>query len=530
MRRGFFVLLGAVVFLVYANCLFNRFVWDDEQVFVKNIFMTSPSYLGQLLTHNLVAGAGLISNLYRPLQSLTHFLDLHLWALNPAGHHLSNIIFHIGAALALFFLLCRLFPPQAAFWAAALFALHPLQSEAVAYVSGRADTLAILFLCLGLLSFEKRVWLAVFFAALSVLSKENMVLFPVFLFLFEYAAHRPIRLARHWPFWVLSGAYVIARLTILNFQNTLNFYQTPNELTLHFSSRVFTYFTTTAKGLMLWVWPLDLHHERSWPVFTLFSIPQVWVSCLVLTAFLSIAFLMRKKSRAVTVGIAWFFIATFPTSNLVFLINYIFCDHWFLAPGLGLALIAGAAIVYFESRAGRVTTLVCAALCVALALMTFRQNTFWRTPISLNSRIISFEPFSAKINSNLGMAYSDEGKTKEAIRYYKRAIEISDEYPQTHHNLGNTYLEAGREDEAIEEFQKAVAITPSFYQSWMQLGVLYFRQGKLEEAQQAFEKALKAFPYNPQAYLGLAAVQDRRGNLSEADSLRKMAQKVRIAP
>src|SRR3989338_2991325 len=160
-------------------------------------------------------------------------LDLRVGGPHPWGHHLSNLLFHIAAAATLWGVLGRLFPLVPATVAAGLFCLHPLQSEAVAYVSGRGDTLGILFLCLGLLTHRRHVWLALSFAGLAILSKESLVLFPVFLALYDRMTAQPITWKQHWPFWLLSAAYVLARLTVLNFQNTLNFYASPNLLTEH---------------------------------------------------------------------------------------------------------------------------------------------------------------------------------------------------------------------------------------------------------------------------------------------------------
>ena len=140
--------------LVFLNCLQNAFVWDDQQFVLENAFLHSWRFLPQLLTQNIVAGAGVVSNLYRPLQSLTHALDLRLWGAAAWGHHLTNVLLHAALAAAFFRVLATRLPVWPAALAALLFALHPIQSEVVAYVSGRGETMAMLFLCLGLLAFE----------------------------------------------------------------------------------------------------------------------------------------------------------------------------------------------------------------------------------------------------------------------------------------------------------------------------------------------------------------------------------------
>jgi tetratricopeptide (TPR) repeat protein len=523
------LLLGLIVFLVFSSSLSDSFVWDDEQFVQKNVFLTSPKYLPKLFTENVVAGAGLESNLYRPFQSLTHFADTRIWGNKAFGHHLTNVLLHSAAAAAVFRLFASLAPPGPAWIAACLFALHPLQSETVAYVSGRGDTLAVFFLSLCLLCFERRPRLSFLFACLAVLSKESMVLAPVFLVLYQAAKGRSGGWRRQLPFWALSGAYVTARLTILNFQNTLNFYKEPNVFTENFLYRFYTYCTTLVKGLFLWLWPYDLHHERSWPVFASFQNTLVWGSFVILAILIVTALLARKKDRLYSVGVAWFFLATFPTSNLVVLINAIFYDHWFLLPGLGLCLAALSALsrLWAASLAAkRVSIAVCAVLIAALSGAAIHYNRIWRAPVSLYSHILSWEPRSAKISSNLGMAYADEGRFDEAITYYQKAIELSDEYPQTHHNLANIYMKQGNSDKALEEYHKALGIDPNFYHSLMQMGIVYLGLNELEKAEEAFTRSLEVYPFDPNAYVGLAQVARLRGDLPVAASFLERGLKV----
>ncbi|MBI2103967.1 MAG: tetratricopeptide repeat protein [Candidatus Omnitrophica bacterium] len=507
-------LIALAALLVFANCLLNAFVWDDEQFIVKNAFLGSPRFLLKLLTENVVSGAGLVSNLYRPFQSLTHFFDVQLWGSRAWGHHLTTVLLHAAASVAVFRLLARLFAPWPAALAALLFSLHPLQSEAVAYTCGRGDTLAILFLCLGLLAFRARRGLSLACAALSVASKEHGVLFPAFLFLYDRALGRPAPFRRHLPFWLLSAGYIAARLTVLNFKDTLNFYGQPNLLTEHVSVRLYTYLTTLAKGLLLWVWPADLHHERSWPVFTSLAIPQVWLSLLLVAALLGWSLRLRARSRPAAIGLWWFVIATLPTSNLIVLINAVFYDHWFILPGLGLAMAAGQALERAFARGGRVRGAAAAfsvGAVVACAMLTVRANGVWRDPISLYTHILFWEPRSAKIHNNLAMAYNEAGREQEAIALYQRAIALSDAYPQTHHNLANAYLRRGDEDRALEEFGRAVAMDPHFHHSWLQIGAIRLKAGQPAASAEAFARAVHAYPYAAEAYLGLAEAYRAQG-------------------
>lgn len=508
----------AIVCFVFVNSLSNSFVWDDEQFIQRNAYLTSIRRLPRLLTQPIGGGAGVRSNIYRPLQSLTHFLDVRLWGYRPWGHHLTNLLLHAGAMTALFLWLASFAPTVGALFGALLYGLHPMQSEAVAYVSGRGDSLAILFLCAGLLLFRRHRLGSLACALLAMASKESLALFPVFLWLSERAQASRIVWRRHLPFWVLSGFYILLRLTALNFSNTLNFYGTGNLLTRHPEYRFFTYLTTLPEGLRLWLWPVDLHHERSWSVLTSLAFPRACFSAIAVAGWIAVAAWAWRRHRALAVGMLWCLAATIPTSNLFVLINALFYDHWFLLPGIGLAIIVSQ-LPIFKTSLRPAAIGVCLLLAAALARSARQQNLVWRSPASLNSHILRYEPRNAKILNNLGMALIDEGKTEAAAAFYRRAIALSDTYPQTHHNLAKVYEAQGRFAEAEAEFRKAIAISPGFYHSWTALGLLQLSRGDAAAAETSFRKALEAYPYAVEAYLELAEIkrraEDHAGALAE---------------
>lgn len=516
------IFLSALVFAVFSNCLQNTFLWDDEQFVVKNAFLTSGAHLSKLVTENIVAGAGLTSNLYRPLQMITHFLDVRLWGYQSWGHHLTNILLHAALAYAVWRVLRGLLDPGPALVAAAFFTLHPLQSEAVAYVSGRGDTLSILFLCMGLVLFRRNRWLALGSSGLAMLSKESAVLFPAFLILYEWGCRRRVEWKHHGPFWALSGLYIAARLTVLNFSNTLNFYNQSNILTQNFHYRLFTYLTTIPKGIGLWIWPHDLHHERHWAVYPSWVTPPVPASAVLVLGLVAAVFLLRKKSPRLVTGILWFFIATIPTSNLLVLINALFYDHWFILPGLGLTIGLGVAVerVWRKGSLLRFVTGAAMALYLTtLGITAFHHNAIWKDPITLYTHILSYEPDSAKICNDLAMALADRGSVRESVRWYEKAIRLDDEYPQTHHNLAQAHLRLGREDRALQELEKASAMAPWFYNAKLLEGQVRLKRGELDRAERAFEETIRLYPYAAEAYMGLAQVYLLRKDKDAAEKI-----------
>ncbi len=516
------ILIACVTLVVFWNSLSNSFVLDDEPLILKNRFLTSITFLPQLLTRSITAGSGDVGNTYRPLQMLTHFFDVTLWDYHPWGHHLSSVLLHVVLAVTVFRLLATRFPLWPAAIGAALFALHPLQSEVVAGISGRADTLSMLFLFLGLLAIQHRPFLSLLCAALSMASKESGVLFPLFLWLYDRTADQPQPLRRHYPFWLLAELYVIARLTVLNFRNTVNFYEWSDPFTEHFSYRLFTYFTTLAKGIQLWLWPVDIHHLRAWPMFRSPGEPQVLLSLLFIVLLVFLAIRSRKRAPLIAMGIVWFLVATLPTSNLVAIIYARLYDHWFLLPGFGLIIVGTtwlSSIWSGSPRHRRAATAVSVAAVIAVSVLTIRHNAVWHDPETLYRHILFWEPRSEKTYHNLALLYDQQGRTEEAIALYQQALTIREDLTKTHHHLALAYLKLGDETAAYREFLRTVQIDRLAYHSWLEIGHIELRRGHADAACEAFQHAIESYPFSPYGYLSLAQIYVADGHPHRALAL-----------
>ncbi len=150
------IVIALLGFTVYLNSLGNAFIWDDTQLVCNNAYIRSWGFLPQIFSQHLGAGAGSRYSFYRPLQLITYVWDYSLWGLNPAGYHLTNVLCHIFAALCLYWLVLILFRDTLlSFLTALLFIVHPVLTEAVTYISGRADPLAFIFIMLTFICYLK---------------------------------------------------------------------------------------------------------------------------------------------------------------------------------------------------------------------------------------------------------------------------------------------------------------------------------------------------------------------------------------
>jgi len=525
--------LVAFVLAVFGSCLAHELLWDDEPVILQNQFLKSVRFLPQLLTKNMIAGAGFDGPFYRPLQLLTHFVDVQVFGQQAWGHHLTNLVWHVIASVVAFRVLLRVLPLWPAWMAAAAFSLHPLHAFAVAYVSGRGDTLALLFGGLGLLAFARsRAWCAVA-AVLAMLSKEHLMMFPVLLWLYDRAGPSPAPFSRHAPLWVLPAASLCWRGLVVHAPLPEHTAWASDVMATTWSFRLATYLTTLPEGLRLWLWPADLHHHRSWPIATSWTAPHVLWSGLLVGGLVAFGLLRWRKNRLAATGVLWFLLATVPTSNLFVLINAVFADHWFIFPGLGLAFVFGGLLQAGLSSPRPVRPLILAisaGLLAAEALSTVAFIQTWRNPIRLFSQIRSHEPDLPKVSVNLANAYLAGGRFTDAIELYRTALGHPSTTPamqaRIHHNLGRAYLILNREPEAARELRQALEREPDFHPALVLLGGIALRHNQLAEAAALFERAIRRYPYGEAAYLGLAQVYLGRRHVAAARQMLEAGLKV----
>jgi tetratricopeptide (TPR) repeat protein len=513
-----FVLLLLAVFLTYANCFSNQFLFDDEFLIIRNSFLRQWSTFFEIFSASSTTGAGGVDSFYRPLQTVCYLLVYQIFGLSPLGYHLLNVGLHACNALLTAVLGVRLgFRRDAVIFAALLWALHPVHTEAVTYMSATADTLYAFFCLLGcvilLPSFTK--WrvasaLAAFFCGL--LSKEAALVFPALAIAVRLATAEKKWSWRTYaftlPFWFLAGFYLVARKTFLNFDDTFTFFKSANIYSENFLVRLSTFFATVPAYLSLLVWPTGLHMERNFPVFAspLFA-PVIAGAVLVAATLFQVGLARGRWGVALSFGFLWFWAAHAPHTGVLIPVNSLFLEHWLYLPTAGLFLGVAQSVGSLLERASPVWRLTLtrltagfAILCVVfLGMKTRAQNEVWASPVSFYTNILEHNPKAVRAHNNLAMAYSDLHQLDKAMEHYLKGIEISDEYAQTHYNLALLYFEKNEPAQAVIHLRRAVVINPNFYYAYGRLHDYYLAQGLKEEAATArreFQAARKRMGFN----------------------------------
>ena len=463
----FFIILIIIMgFIVYANSLSGGFIWDDEQLVVENSYIRDGSHLSDIFTKSIGAGSEKECNYYRPLQQISYFLDFFLYQLNPFGYHLTNILLHIGVALGLFWLM-RLFyfDNLLAALTALLFVVHPVHTEAVSYISGRADPLGTLFLLLAFIAYIKSLStrnmlpraLAILSYALALLSRESSLILPFLLLLYHYCFRKKIESGFFATIAAMTFVYIFLRTTVLKFVS----FENPVASTVF--ERIPGFFAAMAGYAKLLILPFGLHMEYGNGLFSPIN-PAVLIGVF-LVVFLLIFFVRRKRGPdTIVFGTAWFFIALLPFSN-IYPLNAYMAEHWLYISSMGFFLVLAKCFLLFANACERTRNFILGCLICLIAFysyMAIRQNAYWNDPVNFYERTLTYAPHSARLYTNLGKEYEARGRKDEAIAMHKKAIALKADYAEAYNNLANVYTSIGRDAEAVDLFKKALSIDTKY--------------------------------------------------------------------
>lgn len=519
----FLIVLG---FFVYANSMNGKFVWDDIFLIVNNPSIKNAAGFAKIFTRPVAAGIERTYGFYRPLQMASYAFDYSFWRLNPFGYHLTNVLAHIFVALAIFKLIRLLYGDGLlSLVTAAFFLVHPIQTEVVSYVSGRADSLAMFFMLVSFIGYVQQgrskspagYGLLLCAYGLALLSRENSLILPVLLGLYHYAFKKKLLKREFFSVLGLTAIYIFLRLTVLKSLSPHARFETV------IGERLPGFFVAMSQYVRLLLFPFPLHMEYGNRLFG-FAEPKALIGLLMTVLLWVFALREREDRRGAFFCIGWFFVALLPVSNL-FPVNAYMAEHWLYLPSVGYFLLLAQGLVFLY-RTGRLKSygiLGISALLIFYSFLTIRQNAYWRDPVLFYERTLQYAPESPRANNNLGILYKEKGRVREALDLFKKTIKVSPRHASAYNNLGKSYRDLGRAQEAIELYKKAIEINPEFAQAYINLCQAYGDAGQTAQALAACGKAIEIAPDEATAYSNLGAVFYHSGRLEEAAALFKKA-------
>ncbi len=520
------LLIAVLGFLAYGNSLQGQFLLDDSYLVTGNVHVKDWSHVGKIFTEDIGAGAGDTYSFYRPLQTLTYMVDYSIGRLNPTVYHVTNVLWHILAAAGVFAFIYTLCGDRLlAGMTAALFVVHPVHTEAVSYISGRSDPLALFFLMLAFVLYLRQLsrpagllWAGMVLSYTAALaSREVAVIFPLLLLLYHFVFKKKIRNKEFFSIVAVTCLYVLLRLTVL--RDLLSYVSDMAPL----SRRLPGFFVAVAGYVGLLTLPLDLHMEYGSRLFS-FLDPRALAGLGILAALVILFLRLRSRRPLVSFSIGWFLVGLLPVSN-IFPINAYMAEHWLYMPCVGFFLAVALAAKRLGTRQG--TRLPGVALLLGLfafyLFLTVRQNEYWSEPLVFYTRTLRYSPDNPEMLNNLGNVYRDRGEYEKAVGLFGQAIALRSDYREAYNNLGVAYHKMGRLEDAIASFKKAMEISPDYTVAYNNLSAVYQEMGKGDEVIASYRQILDADPENLQALNNLAVTLVNEGAYDEAIALYEKA-------
>lgn len=509
---GVALILTILILLVYGSMLNAPFVWDDRALVLGDTRIRGLSLdsLISIFTSDFLdtrGDSGIQYGYYRPLVSLSYAVDFLLWGKDPAGFHLTNIFLHAFTSMLFFFVLRRIgVPGHVSIAAALIFALHPMHTESVSWVSGRTDILAALFLlCAVRIWIEYQVrggrglyWLTLVFFVAALLSKEEAIILPFLLLFLPRGAtdSRPrnvrVMVREIWAFFLVIFLYLLLRysnvpigveskLVIDKLGGAVRFYSMIPEAILRYI------------GMLLA--PLHFDAYIQLPIDPqLISIRKVLI-LLTLSVGVVVAF-MQLRRPIERFGIAIFFLGLIPVMNIVRItspkdMGFMMAERFLYVPSLGFALLLASALSRFpRSVFYSVTALV-------LSFYSFKligRNEVWQDEERFFRSEILDSPRASLLFYNLGLVSIKRHDLLGGLSHIETARKLEPDNGGLSFTEGLIYLTLGEKEKALEFFQRATTDSPNLINPWISLSALQVALGDPESALQNLQIAKAGWP------------------------------------
>jgi protein O-mannosyl-transferase len=513
------LVIVAAVAIVFAPVARHGFVnFDDPQYVSENSFISDGLTLRGI---SWAFTSGYAGN-WHPLTWISHMLDVQLFGLHAGAHHVVNVGLHTASALLLFVLLYRMTGALGRSWfVAALFAVHPLHVESVAWIAERKDVLSTLFWMLTIWAYLHycsttglrppasglRYLSMMLLFALGLMAKPMLVTLPVTLLLLDVWPLQRISLAtgtRSDAMRLIREKVPLFALAIASSVVTFIVQQQAGAVkevaVLPIGRRVANALVGYVSYIGKTLWPTNLAAIYPYPE----SIAgwQVAAAVGVIAAITALAVRVRSGHPYVLVGWLLYLVTLLPVIGLIQVGSQPIADRYTYVPLIGLfVIVAWGLPVLAAGRRGATTALTTAAIVlVAVCVVAARgQVQHWRSSVALWQHAVSVTTENYRAQGNLGHALAAEGRLDEAITHYTEAVRIRPGYAEAHNNLGLALTRQGRIDEAIPHYTEALRLLPDYFEAHSNLGAALAGTGRYADAINHFSIAVRLQPEQPQA-------------------------------
>jgi len=520
---------------VYWQVLDNDFViLDDDKYVTENIRV----HKGVTLDGLTWAFTSSHSSNWHPLTWISHMIDCQLYGLNPSGHHITSLLFHVANTLLLLLILVRMTGVlwQSSF-VAALFALHPLHVESVAWVAERKDVLSTFFMMLAVGTYIlyvkkgniRRYLLVVLFFILGLMSKPMLVTLPFILLLLDFWPLGRFCLLHDTrnvvtgqqtnektdilglvlekvPFFALAVGSSIVTFIVQERGGAMEIAKTYS-----IQTRIINAFVAYIEYIVNMVWPVKLvvlypHPGNSLPL---------WRGVAAGLALVLITIFVIRKARKIpylAVGWLWYVVTLIPVIGIVQVGSQAMSDRYTYITLIGLfVIIAWGTKDLLSKWLHRKICLGTLAVIIlpVLIILTWKQVQYWENSNTLFNHTLKHTSNNFVIHNNQGIVLREQGHTEEAIKHYLQALRSNPDYALAYYNLSNAYAEQGKDKKVIEACKQAIRIKPDYADAHYNLGVAYGGSHKYEDAMEAFKQVIRIDPDYLQAHYNLGGVYAR---------------------
>ena len=535
-RRGLILAISLVLavatVLAYASVRHHAFLLFDDSAYVTENGMVQS---GLTAAGARWAFTTPYAGNWHPLTWISHMADVQLFGLEPGWHHVTNLFLHVLTTLLVFRLFLRMTGAiGASAFVAALFALHPLHVESVAWVAERKDVLSTLWWVLAVSAYVTfvrqptalRYGAIVLCFLLALMSKPMVITLPFLLLLLDVwplarwnvtndrpdAKSTKALIIEKLPLFALALAMAVVTFFVQRQAGAVRSLDT-----LPVSLRIAKIPVAYVWYLVGTVWPVDL--AALYPYPTAIPLWQSLGATLLLIAITVAAVRIVRSRPYVLVGWLWFIGTLVPVIGIVQAGAQPYADRFMYVPAIGLfAIVAFAAKDAIAARPAllRPVGALGIAVLAVFAVMSYRQLTYWKDSVTLWERAVAVTRNNYIAYTNLGFSLAEAGHRSDALGAYQEAIRLKPTYSNAHNYLGVLHAEMGNPDKSASELEEAIRLRPGFAEAHNNLGLARAEQNRLDDAVKSFKEALRLDPKFAPARNNLALAYIRQHRLELA--------------